>query len=925
MPSVTINGNAKASAARAGRSGTTPAADLFHSIANAPQGTGISDLHALAGMPSQRNAAFQFAAQMETHRLLVQALRTQRMGGRADLGPVNAATSLLGRMGGMTPEYSGLLSAVQRNAGPGTALVPYRMPGVPALYQSSSRAFQMVGGPYASAGTSAGRSAFMVGQPQFGALVPSMERLTAAVERLNRTETQRARSPVGGAGTFGGVPLAIAGGTGWSWGAGGPPPGAGGGGAGGGGGGGGPAGPALPNPHGPGAGFGGMNAMFAAGAPGVGRFNRGMANGGTGRAIAGGLRSMWGALQTGTGYLGGALAVATMPQTANAVLNLLQSFGDPYRRFQRDSWAVARAGNFGGAEMERQFYGGAGSEIAPWMRAAGIGPQESLDVLRRYGFTPRSANEAGGITAALTSLNETRGFAGMGFDRVAEYARNARLYGGEIDSGGSPLSGPGARGNAQVNRVAATVQQMSEVLERAVASGLDRSTVLRSMEGSMEQAARAGASAIAPGSLQSFQSAFLNSGTPGGMSGISGADAQARIAAAGENPLSNAGGRNITLMQAARGATTEAGLISLLDRHSGGNGRAIFDRINSTGAGQRQIAEYLEVARSGNSAMAAHSLGQLLTQNAPEVYTGLMNDPAAFGQRAVAGMPSYAGTLMGAGATGLTPSQIREWGSGRAANSTRAGDMREYFMRELGISREQAAHLVSAMHAESGLNPTIVRPGGRDFGIAQWVGRRRDNLIRMSQEWGMDYRSLEAQQRFVAWELQNPRESGVSARLLERMRNNEGAGPAHDYESGGAAMFNTPGMRNFHSRAYQGVMAAPTSGGGVGGDMMTAVEGATAADAARGGRPDNIPRTSLNETADSLFRNMQMSATGMAEFGTAVQAASGVVRQFSSSIESVISIINNIQSSQGVVGTIQRWWNGSAPSTRQPAEAGAQN
>lgn len=49
-------------------------------------------------------------------------------------------------------------------------------------------------------------------------------------------------------------------------------------------------------------------------------------------------------------------------------------------------------------------------------------------------------------------------------------------------------------------------------------------------------------------------------------------------------------------------------------------------------------------------------------------------------------------------------------------------------MKDLGLTKEQAAGLVGNLMAESSLNPTAVNPNGKARGIAQWLGKRRDNF-----------------------------------------------------------------------------------------------------------------------------------------------------------------------------------------------------
>ena len=85
----------------------------------------------------------------------------------------------------------------------------------------------------------------------------------------------------------------------------------------------------------------------------------------------------------------------------------------------------------------------------------------------------------------------------------------------------------------------------------------------------------------------------------------------------------------------------------------------------------------------------------------------------------------------------------------------------------LGLTREQASGLVGNLQHESGagIAPSgVTGDRGTAHGAAQWRNERFSALQQKSGEWGMDWRTTEAQQRFMRHEMDNS-ESGAYAAL----------------------------------------------------------------------------------------------------------------------------------------------------------------
>ena len=88
----------------------------------------------------------------------------------------------------------------------------------------------------------------------------------------------------------------------------------------------------------------------------------------------------------------------------------------------------------------------------------------------------------------------------------------------------------------------------------------------------------------------------------------------------------------------------------------------------------------------------------------------------------------------------------------------------DYFMKA-GMSRDDAAAMVSNLIAESGLDTNAVGDNGAAYGIAQW-NDRQPALRRWAAERGRDVSDLDTQLDFIIWELNNS-EKGAWSRIQD--------------------------------------------------------------------------------------------------------------------------------------------------------------
>lgn len=81
-----------------------------------------------------------------------------------------------------------------------------------------------------------------------------------------------------------------------------------------------------------------------------------------------------------------------------------------------------------------------------------------------------------------------------------------------------------------------------------------------------------------------------------------------------------------------------------------------------------------------------------------------------------------------------------------------AAEMKKWLMSQ-GLSESGAFGVVANLVAESNLRTGALGDGGTSYGIAQWRLGRRDNLIAFAKEKGLEANSIEAQQQFLMYEL----------------------------------------------------------------------------------------------------------------------------------------------------------------------------
>lgn len=127
-------------------------------------------------------------------------------------------------------------------------------------------------------------------------------------------------------------------------------------------------------------------------------------------------------------------------------------------------------------------------------------------------------------------------------------------------------------------------------------------------------------------------------------------------------------------------------------------------------------------------------------------------------------------------------------------------DIINNFLRtELGLSAEQSAGVLGVLYSESRLDPSIVRKGGTDTGLAQWVGPRK---AKFKELFGKELKdsTIYEQLEFIKYELNHTHQ------ILDKLRQSETPEKAAEiwfagYENGGGG--GTLVSRERIQKAYQ--------------------------------------------------------------------------------------------------------------------------
>lgn len=448
--------------------------------------------------------------------------------------------------------------------------------------------------------------------------------------------------------------------------------------------------------------------------------------GGGGRGGGGGIRRAgrgygWGKAVSRVPYVGGAIsniveagalggpeaaAVAAAIEGAEAVAFHKQMWGDIaggvqahaalFMGTQADAFAAGRAGGFSGREGLKPFFDGLNTPGL--MKAFGATPQDAMRDLKQFGIVQGSPEDRASLFQQLNVPQYSPGFSGLDQNQVKGSAANAARYG--------IIEGRGSAGVAQY------FQTLGVVMEGATARGMDRASILRSIDASMSGAARGGAAGVSLEATSDFIGRFAN--LPGGRTGEIGLSASAAL----DNAASQVGhnpSQSLAYSMAARRVNSQTDLEGLL-------GRPLTET-------QQDTARYYFMAKkSGNMGLAGSYLAALTKGNDNAVYKVLAGPGSP-----VSTLPEMYRPIATAGITGMgvnesiqaglhphsviTPTMSQPGvagGSGLGAtpahwfseNKSAAGGEYEQALTRMGVRRDLIPILIEEGR-KAGINPLL--------------------------------------------------------------------------------------------------------------------------------------------------------------------------------------------------------------------------
>lgn len=326
--------------------------------------------------------------------------------------------------------------------------------------------------------------------------------------------------------------------------------------------------------------------------------------------------------------------IALAPQTlGNVEMGALAS-AEPYNRIALGSTALGRAGGFRGMNLVGGI--GAGKLTPPdWMSDLGLGPAEAMQLLQNFPITPRSVGQATGIIQGLGNLQFQPALSGLPRGQIEQFAGDAARY-GQIS--------PTRQGLESLGII------LTDPLTKAVQMGLDRASILRSMDASLQSAASSGGSFGGISNVGKWMTSFAD--LPGGRTGEAALAAGAGISGAlgSVTSLSNPG-RVVAMSSWANKLQSEGDLKNLFDSTNGPGSWATYVQD----PGNRAIADrYLRLRSTGQTPFAISALGDLMNSPGGEKVAARMfrDNPVAnqYGNRDV-------NDLAAAHLAGMTPRQ----------------------------------------------------------------------------------------------------------------------------------------------------------------------------------------------------------------------------------------------------------------------------
>jgi hypothetical protein len=556
---------------------------------------------------------------------------------------------------------------------------------------------------------------------------------------------------------------------------------------------------------------------------------------------------------------------------------------DPYAKFTQGAYAVARArGGYGGVDVMRML-GGMRNEqgllqSAPFLNELLLSTPGALNLLQQFGMP---ASTMSGNRNTIAGLRQAQFL--PGFSMVPE---------GDVTALGRSLGGMGVLGrfgNYQSgdprSAVPEALLQVGGILQASAVRNQDTMQVLKSIERATNDLASNRYGGSATGTL-GFMDQMLGGTSPAARTGALGLSAQSGM----QGSLGGAFSSNYgayTMTRAYEMAGSQTGLARLLGGGDSAKGQQLLDSMDPDQ--KNLVQEYLQLRKNPNDRAAALVRLQQLMMGSGNTGWAYINQEVAkelgvsplaakvIGQSA-AGLTGLEGNTLDAGRTsmpGSMPGRTSFPGSGDA----RLASIRDRLMKDLGLTRNQAAGILSNLYGESGVKGIPqrygLRPGDKpDFGWAQWHGTRQDAFRKWAAAKGLDPASDDANYQYLVEDLKtNPYWQSTMNNLRKQGGATASANAFYDYEKGlgsSPAMEALRGMHLTQAERIAGLQSAP--GSGVGGE----------------GVDSSVPGGAILPSVDAQNQALAASSNAMSEFTGSLKGASAAVDAFAKSLNTAL-------------------------------------
>jgi hypothetical protein len=556
-----------------------------------------------------------------------------------------------------------------------------------------------------------------------------------------------------------------------------------------------------------------------------------------------------------TGAVGAATAAAAAeelffaPQRLGGLEGSALGNAAPYRNLTYDSYAMGRAGGFSGKGLMNSLYDG--YKPPEWMERLGLGPTEALRIQSNFGISQRSVGDSTDLIKAIGGAKFLPAFSGLNVeDSIGQSARYG-FVGGNADG------------------VQTYFQQMAPIMTMAVEQGLDRASILKSIDIAIGSSVRNGGGIGA--SLEGL-GAFITRYTdlPGGRTGEAGLDAAQRYQAAnatvGQDPL-----RTMIYGDATGKLTTRDSLRGFLNKAQPG----YFEKFDANPVGHGLLQSYFDAQKAGNRWAAASYLREIVGGGGgviggnPQAEQELLTNNPFINQ-----LPGYMKGLA-IGIHGQTPGLYSQGQNGPGGDIvTKAYDQ----LRQSGLDNNAASAVLANMNTETGgFNPyaSNTKGGGQGaHGLLQLRGERLTNYRRryghMPDDTSVSPEQLTREAvEFMRMEQTQPGADSGAYQSGQDIAQSRSAEDSVDY------------MRNEYSRpgnvpqryvdeqhAYARAYSQQYAGRDVG--IPSLNDAASAGGAAAGSGPSNMPTDALKAQADALAGTMKGSEVSFGEMNVII-------------------------------------------------------